>query len=299
MKSILIIGKNGQVGSALSEALRPLGHVTAVGRAELDLTDPDAIRAVIRAAKPDVIVNAAAYTAVDKAESERDLAMQINAVAPGVMAEEARQQGALLVHYSTDYVFDGTKGTPYVEDDAPHPLSTYGQSKLEGERAVAATGCRHLILRTSWVYNAGHSNFITTMLRLAQERSNLSVVNDQIGSPTWAKSLAQATAELLGKIGASFDVRDLFHLSAEGAVSRYDLARKIIELAREKEDGITWATIRPTTTAEYPLPAARPLSAVLSKDKIKRMFGLEMPGWGNQLETFLNDLLRKALDQTG
>lgn len=289
MNTILVTGKKGQLGEALQNALVPLGRVIAVGREELNLASTEAIRAVIRTTNPTIIVNAAAYTSVDKAESEPALAMQVNAVAPGVMAEEAMRIGALLVHFSTDHVFDGAKNSPYAEDDLPRPINIYGQSKLEGERAVAAAGCRHLILRTSWVYSAGHVNFVTTMLRLAQERRELSVVNDQIGSPTWAISLAQATAELLRKTGASPDVRGLFHLSAGGAVSRYDLARKIVELARKPGDGKTWATIRPTTTAEYPLPAARPLMAALSKEKIRQVYGIGMPSWETQLDSFMRE----------
>ena len=288
MSTILVTGKTGQLGEALQDTLAPLGRVIATGRNELNLASVDAVRTTIRAAAPAIIVNAAAYTAVDKAEGEPALAMQVNAVAPGVMAEEALRVGALLVHFSTDYVFDGKKTSPYVEDDLPCPISVYGQSKLEGERAIAATGCRHLILRTSWVYSAGHINFVTTMLRLAQERRELSVVSDQIGSPTWAKPLAEATAELMRKAQALPEVRDLFHLSAGGGVSRYALVRKIVELAQPPGNNRTWATIRPTTTAEYPLPAARPLMTVLDNNKIKRAYGIVMPGWEAQLAAFLS-----------
>lgn len=288
MNTVLVTGKNGQLGEALQNALAPLGRVIALGRNELDLADTAAIRQTIRAIAPAIIVNAAAYTAVDKAESEPGLAMQVNALAPGVMAEEATRNGALLVHFSTDYVFDGAKSSPYVEDDPPRPLSIYGKSKLEGERAVTATGCRHLILRTSWVYSAGHVNFVTTMLRLVQERRELSVVDDQIGSPTWAKPLAQATANLLRSVQALPEVRDIFHLSADGGVSRYALVRKIMELVRQPGNGKTWAAIHPTTTAEYPLPAARPLMTVLNNDKIKRIYGIAMPNWETQLAAFLS-----------
>jgi dTDP-4-dehydrorhamnose reductase len=294
VNTILIIGKRGQLGTALQSSLAPLGRVVAVGRDELDLTNIEAIRATIRANSPTIIVNAAAYTAVDKAENESALAMQINAVAPGVIAEEAKHIGALLVHFSTDYVFDGTKISPYLESDAPHPLSIYGKSKLNGEQAIAAVSCRHLILRTSWLYGAGHINFVTTILRLAQERPELSVVNDQIGSPTWVRSLAQVTAELLHKTGASPDVKNLFHLSAEGAVSRYDLALKIIDLAQKSDGGKSWATILPTTTVEYPLPATRPLMAVLSKNKINQFYAVKIPHWETQLAEFLSERNNQA-----
>jgi dTDP-4-dehydrorhamnose reductase len=295
VKRILLIGKTGQVGWELQHSLPPLGPVIALDRTQMDLTRPDSIRRTIRDAAPDIIVNAAGYTAVDKAESEPDLAMQVNAVAPGVMAEEAKRMNALLVHYSTDYVFDGKRSTPYTETDEPNPLNTYGKSKLDGERAIAASGCAHLILRASWIYSSRGTNFVLTMLRLAREREELAVVDDQIGSPTWARALAQTTSELLGKVRRTKEETGIYHLSAAGYTSRYDFAKRIIEIARQlsgEKEG--WATVRPITNAEYPLPAKRPLNAATSKEKLKRVFGIEMPVWTEQLDSYLHEL---AADQ--
>lgn len=290
MNTILLTGASGQVGWELRNTLAPLGRVIAPGRDELDLTTTEAIRTTIRAAAPAIIVNAAAYTAVDKAESEPALATQVNAVAPAVMAEEARRIGALLVHYSTDYVFDGHKTTPYVEADATHPLSIYGSTKLAGEYAIADSGCRHLILRTSWVYSARRSNFVLTMLKLARERSELAVVADQVGSPTWARALAKSTAALLQSIAAGNAATGLYHLSATGSASRHELVRRMIELARESGSGNTWASLRAAKTADFPLPAARPPYSVLDNGKIHRDFGIAMPSWDTQLREFLGEL---------
>ncbi len=201
MSRILITGTNGQVGFELLRSLAGLGTVIAAGRDELDLADPDAIRRTLRDTKPGLIVNAAAYTAVDKAEAEPELALAINGVAPGILAEEAKRLGAALIHYSTDYVFDGSKGAPYTEDDAPRPISAYGRTKLAGEHAIQAVGVPHLILRTSWVYGARGSNFLLTILRLAKEREELSIVDDQIGAPTWSRAIAMATAGILERLG--------------------------------------------------------------------------------------------------
>ena len=290
MTTILLTGKTGQVGWELQHSLAPLGRVIALDRTQMDLTHPDSVRRAIRDAAPDIIVNAAGYTAVDKAESEPGLAMQVNAVAPGVMAEEARRLNALLVHYSTDYVFDGKSPAPYTEVDEPNPLNTYGKSKLEGERAIAASGCTHLILRISWIYSDRGTNFVLTMLKLAREREVLAVVDDQIGSPTWARTLAQTSAELLGKVRRIQEESGIYHLSAAGYTSRYDFAKKIIEIARQlssEKEG--WATVRPITNAEYPLPAKRPLNAATSKEKIKRTFAIEMAPWQVQLTAFMHD----------
>ena len=283
MKSILVIGKNGQVGSALSEALRPLGHVTAVGRAEMDLTNPDAIRSVIRAAKPDIIVNAAAYTAVDKAESEPELAMQVNAIAPGIMAEEVLRLGALLVHYSTDYVFDGAKPAAYTESDIPSPLNVYGRTKLAGEQAIQATGAAHYILRTSWVYAAEGANFLNTILRLARERPELRIVNDQTGSPTWARAIADLTAQILAKALRSGDPSyGLYHLTASGAVTWFGFAQAILAAA-QKTPGFTAPRLTPITTAEYPLPARRPVNSRLDSTRLSKTFGIQPATWQEML----------------
>lgn len=294
MKTILLTGKTGQVGWELQRTLAPFGRVIALDRTQMNLIDPDSIRKAIRDASPDIIVNAAGYTAVDKAETEPDLAMQVNATGPGVMAEEARRIRALLVHYSTDYVFDGTSAEPYVEDDEPNPLNVYGKSKLEGERAIAASGCAHLILRASWIYSNRGTNFLLTILRLARERQELAVVDDQIGSPTWARALAESTTELLGRVKHAGEECGVFHLSASGYTSRYDFARKIIQTAQQISDETSgWAKVRPITTSEYPLPAARPLNCATSKAKMNEVFDIEVPPWTDQLDACLRELLSK------
>lgn len=292
MLCILLTGKTGQVGWELQRTLAPLGRVIAPDRNQMDLADPDSVRSAVRLASPDIIVNAAAYTAVDKAEAESELAMQVNAGAPGIMAEEAKRLDALLVHYSTDYIFDGTKATPYVEEDTPHPLNVYGRSKLEGEYAIAATGCAYLILRTSWVYARRGSNFVLSMLELARQRKMLTVVDDQVGSPTWSRFIAESTAGLLTDIGCAKDNEGIYHLTAGGHVSRFDFARKIVELAgRISGEHAGWAEIRPTTTAEYPLPAQRPLNCSMSKDKIAQVFGITISNWEVQLQLCLEELI--------
>lgn len=289
MTTTLLIGKNGQVGWELQNALVPLGPVISPGRSCIDLTKPDTIRKTIRDLSPTIIVNAAGYTAVDKAEAEPALVKQINATAPGILAEEAKHLGALLVHYSTDYVFDGKSPKPYTEEDRPSPVNIYGKSKLEGEQAIIASGCPHLILRTSWIYSARGINFVLTILRLARESPKaLSVVDDQIGSPTWARLLANATATLLSKVRHPIEQTGIYHLSAAGYTSRFNFAKTIVNTARQFT-GTTqeWAEIRRTTTKHYPLPATRPLNAATSKDKIRRVFSMEMPTWEEQLELFL------------
>lgn len=299
MKKILLIGKAGQVGHELISALAPLGHVTAVGREQLDLTRHDSIVGCIRDIKPDLIVNAAGYTSVDGAESVPELTMQVNATAPGILAQEAKRSGALLVHYSTDYVFDGSRDQPYAEEDAPNPVNIYGKSKLEGEHLIARSGCQHLILRASWIYSSRGTNFVLTMLKLARENPSLRVVDDQIGSPCWARTLALATAELLGKWIPATTVSGIYHFSAPDYVSRLEFARKIVGLAQEFSGNPGgWARIEPTTTADYPLPAARPLNASTSKDKLKSAFSLVMPGWEAQLEAFLRNYFQTTKHTT-
>jgi dTDP-4-dehydrorhamnose reductase len=289
MTTILLTGKTGQVGWELQSALAPLGSLIALGRHEMDLGDPDSIRAAVRGAKPDIIVNAAGYTTVDKAESERELAMRVNATAPGIIAEEAKRIGALLVHYSTDYVYDGKQERPYTEDDTPNPVNTYGKSKLAGERAIQAVDGTHLILRTSWVYSERGSNFVLTILRLAREKSALSVVNDQVGSPSWARALAEATAELLRRRDLIPGRGGIYHLSADGHTSRYEFAKAIIRIMRGFPGaGDGWASVTPVASDQYPpLPAKRPHNTVTSKERAKKVFGVEMPHWERQLENFL------------
>jgi dTDP-4-dehydrorhamnose reductase len=291
---ILLAGKSGQVGRELQNALAPLGEVRAVGRAEMDLADPASIRAAVRDARPDLIVNAAGYTTVDRAEAEPELAMRANGTAPGILAEEAQRAGAVLVHYSTDYVFDGALARPYTEEDAPNPVNVYGRTKLAGERAVQAVGGAHIILRTSWVYGAHGTNFVRTILRLARERAELPVVDDQTGSPSWARALAQATADLLAARDRLSAASGVYHLAAAGTTTRCGFARAVIDTMRELtgEQG-GWATVRAVTTAEYPaLPAQRPLGLATSKDKVKRVFGIEMAKWEDQLRDFLRTVTR-------
>jgi dTDP-4-dehydrorhamnose reductase len=269
---ILLTGANGQVGWELQKALVPLGELTAPGRAELDLAQPKQIREAVRAARPEVIVNAAAYTAVDQAESERDAAFAVNAAAPGILAEEAKRAGVLLVHYSTDYVFDGAKPAPYVEEDTPNPLNVYGASKLAGERAIAASGCRRLILRTSWVYGPRGKNFFLTMLRLAKKRPELRVVDDQVGAPTSSLAIARATAQLLRA-----DAQGLYHMSAAGETSWCGFARAILARA-----GIATPVIA-IRTADYPAPARRPRNSRLDCSQLRMAFGTSLPSWETQL----------------
>ena len=295
MLRFLVPGKGGQVGWELQTILAPLGTVIGLDRNGMDLANPDSIRHAIRDAKPDVIVNAAAYNNVDRAESESDLAMQVNGIAPGIMAEEAKRLGAILIHYSTDYVFDGELERPYREDDAPNPVNAYGRSKLAGERAVEAVGGKYLILRTSWVYSARGSNFVLTVLRLAREKAELSMVNDQSGSPTWARALAQATVELLRKHSLISRHSGTYHLSAAGHTSRFELAKAIISIARARSSRSNdWATVKAIASTQYPLPARRPASPVLSKGKIMQVFGLEMKTWEEQLSAFLSELMRAS-----
>jgi dTDP-4-dehydrorhamnose reductase len=275
---ILLTGRDGQVGWELARLLPALGVVEAFSRAELDLADPDQIVERVRAVKPDVIVNAAAYTAVDKAETDREQAMLVNAAGPGFLAAEAQARGALLVHYSTDYVFDGTKTSPYVETDPTNPLSVYGQSKLAGERAIQAVGGRHLIFRTSWVYAARGRNFLLTMLKLGREKPVLRVVDDQRGAPTWAQDIAATTVELLRRRDLASGI---YHLTAGGETTWCGFAREIFRLA-----GIA-TPVEPITTADYPTPARRPAYSVLSNGKLERTFGLAMPEWRGSLERCL------------
>jgi len=281
MCSILLVGKSGQVGYALQNTLPALGRVIAVGRDRIDLTQLETIRATVRSVAPDVIVNAAAYTAVDRAETETDLAKKVNATAPGILAEEAARLEALLVHYSTDYVFDGTKTAPYVEIDAPNPMSAYGHTKLAGEQAIRRVGGPHLILRTSWVYSRRRTNFLQLMLRLAQEREQLQVVDDQTGSPTWAPWIAGATTRILEQIlerNRQGPSEGLYHLSSEGAATWLEFAQAIFEIF-----GVDTVTVEPIPSSAYPTEASRPAYSVLSKQKVKTDFSLEIPTWEEQL----------------
>lgn len=292
---ILLTGTSGQVGWELARTLMPLGHVIELNRTHADLTDLNKLRTVIAKHKPDVIVNPAAYTAVDKAESEKDLAFLVNAEAPGVLAEEAQKIGALFVHYSTDYVFDGAKRETYSEDDITNPLNVYGQSKLAGEEAIQRIGGDYLIVRTSWVYASRGSNFLKTMLRLASEREELKIVNDQIGSPTWARLIAEVTAHMVRqsiseKIASSFS-SGTYHLTSSGQTSWYGFAQEIIDSARKQTNlSIKNKLILPISTSEYPLPAKRPANSLLSFKRLEQKFGLKMPAWDNSLSLCLQEL---------
>ena len=285
---ILLTGKNGQVGWELERSLQPLGQVFAFDRTGLDLANPDSIRAAIREIKPDLIVNPAAYTAVDKAESEPDLAMAVNGVAPGIMGEEAKRLGAALIHYSTDYVFDGTKTAPYTEDDVPNPINVYGKTKLAGERAIQAIGVQHLIFRTSWVYGLRGKNFLRTILRLAGERDELRVVDDQIGAPTWSRLIAEATASVLARI-PSKDIKycsGIYHLTASGHTSWYGFTQAIFE-RRGVDTSQRSVVLHPIHTSEYPLPAIRPKNSLVSMQKLTKTFNLTMPTWDMALDLCL------------
>jgi dTDP-4-dehydrorhamnose reductase len=279
---ILLTGKNGQVGWELAHALEPLGEVIAFDRGGLDLAVPDQIVSVVRSVRPEVLINAAAYTAVDRAESEPDAAHAINAVAVAILAEEARRARALLIHYSTDYIFDGTKDTPYVEEDHPNPLNAYGRSKLAGEQAIHDIGGAHLILRTSWVYSARGKNFLLTIRRLLREKDELRVVSDQIGAPTSARGLAEATAELLRRHGAAAlgDARGIYHATTSGSTSWHGFAREIARLERPDSP----ARIVPIASSEHPTPARRPGNSRLSNEKLLRRFGVALPRWQVCLE---------------
>ena len=281
---ILLFGKIGQVGWELRRTLAPFGQLTAVDFPEVDFTRPDSIRKWIQDTSPEIIVNAAAYTAVDKAESELALATKINGDAPGVMAEEAKRRSALLVHYSTDYVFDGAKTTPYVEEDRPNPLSAYGRSKLAGDQAIQRSGCRHLIFRLCWVYGVRGGNFMLTMMRLAREREILRVVTDQIGCPTTARLIAETTALALQQArdpGLAARASGVYHLCCAGRASWHEFARAIIDLMPAAERKCR--TIEAISSADYPTPAKRPAYSVMSCAKLQGTFGLTLPDWRDAL----------------
>jgi dTDP-4-dehydrorhamnose reductase len=289
---ILLIGAQGQVGQALQAQLPALGRVTALGRDQLDLTQVDQIRQVIQTAQPDVVVNAAAYTAVDRAEAEPDLAQAINAVAPQVMAATVKALGATLVHISTDYVFDGQACHPYAETHPTHPLGAYGRSKQQGEAAIQATGCQALILRTAWVYGSrGHGNFVKTMLRLGLEHPELRVVADQIGTPTWAVDIAGAICGLVSQLPTEPPAgTEIYHFTNSGVASWYDFAVAIFELAASLGWPLQVQRVLPITTADYPTPAQRPAYSVLANQKINAKLGAPAQHWRQALGKMLAEL---------
>ena len=295
MRRILLTGARGQLGQELQRTLAPLGEVIGVDRSRVDLNHATSIRQAITEVKPNLIINAAAYTAVDKAETETELAQAINATAPTVMAQEAQQIGAALIHVSTDYVFDGGKNTPYTEDDVTNPLGIYGRTKLEGEEGIRQTCDRHLILRTAWVYGTnGQVNFVKTMLRLFAEREEVRVVADQVGSPTWAADLAQAIATLLSQTSQESAQPNLptgtYHYTNSGVASWYDFAVAICEEAKPLGFPLKVQRIVPITTADYPTPAQRPAYSVLSGKKISAVLGSHPPHWRQALRQMLVEL---------
>ena len=295
---ILIFGRNGQVGWELNRSLQPLGEIIVLDLEDVDFSEPESLRQVVRDLSPDVICNAVAYTAVDKAEENEALAMKINGVAPGVLAEEAKKLDALLIHYSTDYVFDGTKTTPYLETDEPNPINAYGRTKLAGEIAVSSSGCNFLTLRTSWVYTSRANNFMLTMLKLAQEREELSIVSDQIGAPTSARLIADVTLlciqQAIKEIAAGTFSSDLYHLTASGLTSWHGFTEEIVDFARNGLNlQLKIKDIKAIPTSDYPTPATRPMNSRLALTKLESDFTIEMPDWKNVLQLCLDDLRKK------
>ena len=297
---VLLIGAGGQLGWELRRTLLQCGEVIPTDRAKLDIADEDAIRRVIRSQHPDIIVNAAAYTNVDKAETEPDLATKVNGIAPGIIAEEAHRAHSALVHYSTDYVFSGSVTRPYSEEDEPNPVNLYGASKLAGEKAISAVDGAYLILRTSWVFGARGKNFLSTIIRMAQEQERLSVVDDQISVPTWSRALAQATAEILHRVARRStsivngiaDRKGIYHVCCEDPTSRFDFAREMLEEYQRLNDApqALRTNLIPISSAEYRSHAKRPHFSVLSPRKIADAFGVVIPSWRGHLEAVLEEL---------
>ena len=295
---ILLLGKGGQVGWELQRSLAPLGEVIALdfdspGPLRADFSDPESLAATVRAVAPQLIVNAAAHTAVDKAESEPDFARKLNATSPGVLAREVATLGAWLLHYSTDYVFDGSGSAPWVEGSPTGPLSVYGETKLEGEEAIRASGCRHIILRTSWVYAARGGNFAKTMLKLAKEHDKLTVIDDQIGAPTGADLLADLSAHCLRAALQRPEVAGTYHAVAAGETSWHGYARHVIEFARAAGQPIKVApgAIEPVPTSAFPTPARRPGNSRMSTQKLRQTFGLALPTWQAGVERMLTEVV--------
>jgi len=282
-RRILLLGKTGQVGWELERTLAPLGEVLALDLPEIDLADADGVRRLVRDTRPEIIVNAAAYTAVDRAETEPGLAMAVNGIAPGILAEEAKALRACLIHYSTDYVFDGEKGQPYIETDEPNPINVYGKTKLAGEQAIQAVGAPYLILRTSWVYSLRADSFVNKVLRWAREQETLRVVSDQVGSPTWARMLAEVTGLVLAR-GVEYveERKGLYHLAGGGYASRFEWAKAILDLEPRRDEQIV-KKILPASTSDFPTPARRPSFPALDCSSFERCFGLSLPGWQDSL----------------
>ena len=295
---ILLFGRNGQLGWELNRSLQPLGEIVVLDIEEVDFSEPESLRKIVQDESPDVICNAVAYTAVDKAEEDEELALKINGVAPGVLAEEALKLGALLIHYSTDYVFDGTKASPYVETDVPNPLNAYGRTKLAGEIAVQSSGCDYLIFRTSWVYASRASNFMLTMLKLAQEREELSIVADQIGAPTTARLIADTTVlcvqqAMKERISGIFS-SDLYHLTASGHTSWYGFTKEIVNFASNSLNmKLTIKNIKAIPTSDYPASTTRPMNSQLALKKLESIFTITMPDWKKTLSLCIDELYEK------
>ena len=308
---LLVTGATGQVGWQLVRTLAPLGDVFAPSRSELDLSDPERVTAAVRQIQPDILLNAAAYTAVDKAENEADLAQDVNALAPGRMAQEMARIAGLMIHYSTDYVFDGTKAEPYTEQDATNPLNVYGRSKLAGEQAVAESGCAHIILRTSWVYDTRGNNFLRRVLRLAREKHELRMVDDQYGAPTWARSIAEATAAIVAKLSVAnasgsdtgtWPGTGIYHLTAAGSTTWAGFARTILEIYDEL---LAWPAdsgefsgpllakrVVAIASSDFKAAAPRPANSRLCNAKIERDFGIRLPGWKHLLRLAMLETIR-------
>jgi dTDP-4-dehydrorhamnose reductase len=295
---IMLTGANGQVGWELSRSLMPLGEVIALTRSQCDLSHPESLPAIVQEIKPDVIVNAAAYTAVDKAEEEEELATIINGTSVGVLAEEAKKRNTLLIHFSTDYVFDGTKQTPYTEEDVPNPINAYGRSKLAGESAIQQVGGDYLILRTTWVYAARGKNFLKTMLRLAQEQEEIRIVADQYGAPTWSRNIADVTAHVLAtsqrEREAGKFTSTTYHLCASGLTSWHGFSSAIVERVKQLAPigSIKTDSVLPIATEDYPLPAARPKNSQMDSSCLTARFGVTMPEWQHAMELCIGEVLK-------
>ena len=284
---ILLTGKTGQIGEELNNIVGDLGKLITVDKEQLDLSKPNSIEPVILDIKPDIIINPASYTAVDKAEEEPDLAMTVNAIAPGLLAQAAKKVGAGLIHYSTDYVFDGCSGIPYKEEDPPNPLNVYGQTKLAGEKAVAKAGIPFLIIRTGWVYSLHGKNFLRTIKKLAEEKDIIQVIDDQIGAPTWARSVALKTHQILKQCLNKkwFETKDpsltgIFHLTCQGKTSWHGFAREVLNMSKTSKN----IKLIAIPTSDYPTPATRPSNSLLNNEKIQKVFGLDMPHWEDALK---------------
>ncbi|MFK8068615.1 MAG: dTDP-4-dehydrorhamnose reductase [Gammaproteobacteria bacterium] len=295
MKTILLTGKDGQLGWEIERTFNNLGKVITFDRSTLDLSDQNRLRKTIQNVKPDLIVNAAAYTAVDQAEKEPELAMAVNAVAPGIMAEEAKKIGATLIHYSTDYVFDGSKKTPYLEDDPTNPVNVYGKSKLLGELAIQEQKIPYLIFRTSWVYSHRGNNFLLTMLKLMKERESLNIVNDQFGAPTWSRTIAEISEQVLSKYSHNYSdlnkINGVYNLTCSGVTSWYGFAEMIKSLAKGNLEHSEKLILSGIPSEQYPTPAERPKYSQLSLEKISNTFGVKCPEWTKSLALCMNNII--------